>query len=104
MVADLQRPFEIVKEIKEKYRVEVIRTKRREVVGELVVRFYVSGLEYFEWWSRQGELIPPWVTHWYQLSENIQLRLKGRLLEKLYNKAVQKAVIKLSRRLDRCVN
>lgn len=70
---------------------EVLNVELRRVVGELVVRFCVGDLEYFEWWSKQGVLTPPWITHWYQLSGNIAVHLRGDYLYELVSEAVEKA-------------
>lgn len=84
------RIAEIAEQIERKYGVRVMRVEPRRVVDELVARFYVSPLEWFKWWSLQGELIP-WVTRWWQLGDRRVIYLNGELLKEIVARSVEKA-------------
>lgn len=47
----------------------VVSVDSRRILGEEVVRHRLDDGTYFERWTRQGTLIPPWVMQWYQLGD-----------------------------------
>lgn len=50
-----------------------------------------SGNKRFEFWACQNLIIPPWQTHWFQLSDSILLRLQKDVLINLVLDSMKKA-------------
>ena len=60
-------------------------------VGEDLVVFFKSENRIFEYWVNQDLLIPPWITHWFQLKDTFLLKLRGNILSEIVEKAIIKA-------------
>jgi len=45
----------------------------------------------FEYWSSQNELVPPWITNWYQLKDYNLIKLENDLLKELIESCVVKS-------------
>lgn len=73
--------------------------EKRDQDKVLVLR---SGSKRFEYWINQNLFIPPWQTYWFQLNENILLKLEKNLLSDLISGAIKKSgnLYKLTKKLQ----
>ena len=79
----------------------IVKVKERYVNGERVVDYVVEDGTKFEHRTRQGDMVPPWVTHWWQLRGTTTVYLRGCTLRELARKAVERAGSQ--RKLAKCV-
>lgn len=68
------------------YPIKQIET--RQECKEQVHKFQLVESGYFEYWTKQEQLIPPWRTEWYNLSDGVSAHLKDGRLKSLVEEAV----------------